>query len=217
MKNITLLLLLAIFCWSCGPAAADADAEGKETTENAEETPKNTFLIRPGVGFGDFTDELAKADLMRLLGKNRIMPRPFYLGEGESAPGLVLYPDSPEEVEVLLDEEGFPIMYRIQEEGGEWATAEGLKIGSSLVDLEKINGQPFKLTGFDWDYGGTVTNWNGGTFVGKDLLVVLGYDSDAAQFAEEDIQQLMGDQEITSTLPALRRYPFKVISITQRY
>ena len=217
MKNITLLFLLAIFCWSCGPEAPATDTGEKETTEKVAATQKNTFLIRPGEGFSDFTDELAKADLMRLLGKNRIMERPFYLGEGESAPGLVLYPDSPEEVEVLLDEDGFPMMYRIQEEGSEWATAEGLKVGSSLADLEKINGQPFKLTGFDWDYGGTVTNWNGGTFAGKDFMVVLGYDADAAQFSEEDISQLMGDQEILSTLPALRRYPFKVISITQRY
>ncbi len=217
MKNITLLLLLAFVCWNCGPTATDADAKGKETTENVEATQKNTFLIHPGIGFGDFTDELAKADMMLLLGKNRVMSRPFYLGEGESAPGLVLYPDSPEEVEVLLDEDGFPIMYRIQEEGSEWATAAGLKVGSSLADLEKINGQPFKLTGFDWDYGGTVTNWNGGTFANKDFMVTLGYDMDATQFAEEDIPQLMGDQEMMSTLPALRRYPFKVITITQRY
>lgn len=216
MKNIT-LLFLAVLCWSCGPSASGTDAEGNETAEKAETSQQNTFLIQPGEGFGDFTDELAKADLIRLLGKNRIKEQPFYLGEGESAPGLVLYPDSPEEVEVLLDEDGLPMMYRIQEEGSEWATAEGLKVGSSLADLEKINGQPFKLTGFDWDYGGTVTNWNGGTFAGKDFLVVLGYDADAAQFAEEDIPQLMGDQEIMSTLPALRRYPFKVISITQRY
>ncbi|WP_020536714.1 hypothetical protein [Lewinella cohaerens] len=219
MKNITLLLLLAICCWSCGPEAppANAEAEATETTEEEAPTQQNTFLIRPGEGFGDFNDELAKADLMRLLGKNRIAPRAFYLGEGETAPGLVLYPDSPEEVEVLLDEDGYPIMYRIQEEGSEWATKGGLKIGSSLADLEKINGQPFKLTGFDWDYGGTVTNWNGGTFADKDFMVVLGYDVDAAQFTEEDMEQLLGDQEIISTLPALRRYPFKVVTITQRY
>lgn len=216
MKNSTLLFLIAVCCWSCGPEAPATDTEEKETTEAAT-TQKNTFLIRPGEGFGDFTGELAKADLMRLLGKNRIKEQPFYLGEGESAPGLVLYPDSPEEVEVLLDEDDFPIMYRIQEEGSEWATAEGLKVGSSLADLEKINGQPFKFTGFDWDYGGTVTNWNGGALAGKDFLVVLGYDVDAAQFAEEDMALLMGDQEIQSTLPALKRYPFKVITITQRY
>lgn len=216
MKNIVLLLLVAACCWSCGPAASDASTQDQTSTEEGA-VAKNTFLIRPGEGFGDFTGELAKADLMRLLGKNRIMERPFYLGEGESAPGLVLYPDSPEEVEVLLDEDNLPIMYRIQEEGSEWATAEGLKVGSSLADLEKINGKPFKFTGFDWDYGGTVTNWNGGNFADKDFLVVLGYDADTAQFAEEDLSQLMGDQEIESTLPALKRYAFKVISITQRY
>ena len=126
MKNITLLLLLVICCWSCGPEAPPADAEATETTEAvAAPAQQNTFLIRPGEGFGDFNDELAKADLMRLLGKNRIAPRAFYLGEGESAPGLVLYPDSPEEVEVLLDEDGYPIMYRIFIYRGRYGTTSG--------------------------------------------------------------------------------------------
>jgi hypothetical protein len=31
-----------------------------------------------------------------------------------------------------------------------------------LRELERLNGKPFQLAGFGWDYSGTVTDWNGG-------------------------------------------------------
>jgi len=42
-----------------------------------------------------------------------------------------------------------PIMYRLQKADSKWATADGLKVGSTLQELEKINGKPFKFMGFD--------------------------------------------------------------------
>ena len=43
-----------------------------------------------------------------------------------------------------------------------WTTAHGIRIGMPLAEVEKLNGKPFKLSGFDWDYGGRVTDWQGG-------------------------------------------------------
>ncbi|MEZ4985865.1 MAG: hypothetical protein R2795_12665 [Saprospiraceae bacterium] len=104
---------------------------------------------------------------MEMFDKGQVAERPFYVGEGYSAPGLVVYPDSPEEVEILLDEEGGVMLYRLMQEGSQWATAEGLKIGSTLKALEEANGRPFTFLGFDWDYGGTVTDWKGGKLAEK--------------------------------------------------
>jgi len=39
---------------------------------------------------------------------------------------------------------------------------EGISIGTTLKALERLNGRPFQLTGFDFDYSGTVTSWLGG-------------------------------------------------------
>ncbi len=32
----------------------------------------------------------------------------------------------------------------------------------SLAEIEALNGRPFKLYGFGFDYGGTTLDWNGG-------------------------------------------------------
>jgi hypothetical protein len=39
---------------------------------------------------------------------------------------------------------------------------EGIGIGTTLKALERLNGRPFQLAGFDFDYSGTVTSWLGG-------------------------------------------------------
>ena len=40
----------------------------------------------------------------------------------------------------------------------------GVAIGTQLVDLERLNGGPFKLNYFEGDYGGDITDWLGGRF-----------------------------------------------------
>lgn len=44
----------------------------------------------------------------------------------------------------------------------EWRSPEGIHLGMPIEEVEKINGKPFKLYGFGWDYGGTPTSWEGG-------------------------------------------------------
>ena len=83
--------------------------------------------------------------------------------------------------------------------------------------MEAANGKPFKFTGFDWDYGGTVTNWNGGTFDGKDFLVILEYDYEGQPISQEDSSELLGDQDVMSNAEAAQRYDIKVVKIMQRY
>jgi hypothetical protein len=43
-----------------------------------------------------------------------------------------------------------------------YATDEGIKAGMPIEEVEKINGKPFKLSGFGWDYGGAPQGFEGG-------------------------------------------------------
>ena len=43
-----------------------------------------------------------------------------------------------------------------------WTAPKGLKLGMTLAAVEKLNGKPFRLTGFDKDTGGTVQSWDAG-------------------------------------------------------
>ena len=45
-----------------------------------------------------------------------------------------------------------------------WTAPKGLRLGLGLAAIEKLNGRPFKLKGFEKD-GGSVTDWQGGGLV----------------------------------------------------
>ena len=44
----------------------------------------------------------------------------------------------------------------------QWHGPKGLKLGLALAALEKLNGKPFKLSGFDQPDGSAVLDWQGG-------------------------------------------------------
>jgi len=216
MKYTFTLLLLSLLFVGCNNDKA-TEAQNEDTENTTAEATTTDYTIKPGEGIGALLGEMDKNDLIEQLWNDQVKNGDFYIGEGEYAPGLILYPDTPEEVEVLLDEDGFVILYRMAKTGSQWATKEGIKVGSTLQELEAANGKPFKFTGFDWDYGGTVTNWNGGTFDGKDFLVVLEYDYEGQPISQEDSSELLGDQDVMSNAEAAQRYDIKVVKIMQRY
>ncbi|MEM1216970.1 MAG: hypothetical protein AAGJ82_14845 [Bacteroidota bacterium] len=211
-KQVHLLFFLLIFTFSCQSDAPKQEAKDADTTPEARANP--SFTITPGEGIGLLTAELNRTDIEALIGKDNVQATEFQLGEGETAPGLKLYPDQPTEVTVLLDEEGFPILYRIERADSPWITPNGLKIGSTLAEVTAANGGTFQLTGFDWDYGGTVVNWQSGQLDGKDFGVVFGYAPDVTLSSTTD-SAIIGDQVINSNHPNLKKYDIRVVTITQ--
>ncbi|MGZ3697927.1 MAG: hypothetical protein ACXVCH_07525 [Bdellovibrionota bacterium] len=45
---------------------------------------------------------------------------------------------------------------------GDWHTENGLKLGSSIGEVEKNNGKPIGLWRFDWDFKAEAKSWNNG-------------------------------------------------------
>ncbi|MDA9436389.1 hypothetical protein [Bradyrhizobium sp. CCBAU 51627] len=87
--------------------------------------------------------------------------------EGETYKGLVLFPKATDRrIEIAFTDDkarraaGFTL--RDTAKTSRW-TVGGISIGSSLADVQKANGKPFFVAGFEWDYGGFVTDWKGGT------------------------------------------------------
>ena len=86
--------------------------------------------------------------------------------EGETYKGLVLLPRAADRrIEISFTDDamkratGFTI--RDKAKTSRWNLA-GITIGSSLAEVQKTNGKPFLVSGFDWDYGGFVADWKGG-------------------------------------------------------
>ncbi len=67
----------------------------------------------------------------------------------------------------------------------------GVKIGTTLSELVKLNGKPFTFTGFDWDYGGYAI-FEKGKLENDCYSIQLYYDY--KDLFENEWNQIVGDQ-----------------------
>jgi hypothetical protein len=135
--------------------------------------------------------------------------------EGEVLTGTIVYPDDPNRrLQVAWQDEAMrdPIVMVTERSG--WRVG-GVKIGLSLAELEALNGGPFELLGFDWDYGGGVVDWRGGRLGeplpgGCALSVTLARDDSAS---DEAANKVSGDQRFSSDSADMRAVKPVVVEI----
>jgi hypothetical protein len=185
----TLLCLLAVF------ATIIAHADEFDPKDNTIVLGERVGLIKPGMKF---------TDLERAYGKGSIKAMELDGPEGTTIPGAKLFAGTDRELEIIFDEEKKTVA-DIRIVGKAWAFANGLKLGLSIAEVEKINGKPFQLSGFDWDYGG-YANFEGGMLAEKvSVRFEPGGKSDPS---------LSGDKQIPSTNKKLRASGAKVSEIS---
>lgn len=102
----------------------------------------------------------------------------------------------------------------------EWVSAEGIKVGMSIADVEKINGKPFKISGFGWDYGGNVIDWNGGKLekaAAKDCQITMTF-GDTAENTPETVlgegDHMSNDKDVLAAKPVIGRYEINSVPPT---
>lgn len=107
---------------------------------------------------------------------------------------------------------------RIMVEGSEWSGPHGLRIGTSLIKIEEMNGKPFSLYGFEWDYGGAIASWNGGRLNLLPGGCRLGIVFEADETVSEDVKDMVaGDTKFGSNSPVMRAAKPKVRSLSLGY
>ena len=119
----------------------------------------------------------------------------------------VLFPNDPKRrLEVLWDNEASRSDTHLIVINGQstWTGPKGLKLGTALPALEKINGKPFKMSGFDQPNGGSVADWDGGALDklpgGCRLGIRLVPDAKATEAARNEVN----GKEFASTDPKMR-------------
>jgi hypothetical protein len=157
-------------------------------------------------------------DLVRLFGAANVRRADVDEDEMGPAPGTIVFPDdATRRLEIFWgnkrsNEE--PVMVRVQGKGNRWTLAPGIRIGTTLDELERMNGRPFTLSSFCCEYGGSVASWNGGRLDKLRLAhVAAGFDvriyfelGSVKPRADLDAVRPQGDNAgISSGLPALRR------------
>ena len=189
-KMICLLCLISVWGTGCSK---------KELSEDR--------IIRPGERVGTITRQSTPKEIADRYGASNIVQKPFYVGEGEELPGLILFPDSPEKLEIALDQDSSVLFVRISHDRSPWITKNGIRIGLGLEDLQRINKGPFAFYGFDWDYSGLVADWENGV-LSPSLIIALIPGNDRPLPAE-----LLGDHLLSSENALLNHYNIKVGSI----
>ena len=139
---------------------------------------EDPWLVVPGRSVGPITAKTTPAKLRLAFPETAIKDQMISSGgDGEPEPATVINGDDPETaLTVFWDRvEGLhpaptahPASINLCYGNGtapkcKWHLANKISFGTSLRELEGLNGGEFQLTGFEWDFSGTVVNWKGGT------------------------------------------------------
>jgi hypothetical protein len=92
-----------------------------------------------------------------------------------------------------------------------WIGPKGLRLGMTVVQLEKLNGKPFKLKGFGKNDLGSVSDWDGGAMaslpgdcgVGIDFKPDPKASADARAAVASDMEFLSTDAAIKAVKPTI--------------
>ena len=144
-------VLFGIGLWVSGAC----NAPSRETERSHED-----LVIIPGERVGVVSSTSTEESLRKQLGAARVQVQEMGVGDSESSHGLLIYPGSDRELEVAISEptgQATPLFVRISKPNSVWKTSQGVGIGTTLAQLEKLNNGPLDFYGFDWDYGGFET------------------------------------------------------------
>jgi hypothetical protein len=114
---------------------------------------------------GLWAPDTSEDALRRHFGPSQVRREMIDVGEGEREDGTVIYPNAPPSTILVLWKDSVgrrnPSSVRLRDRSRQ-AIYDGIRVGTTLKALERLNGRPFQLVGFDFDYSGTVTSWLGG-------------------------------------------------------
>ncbi|HEX2351489.1 MAG: hypothetical protein ACM30D_01875 [Hyphomicrobiales bacterium] len=171
---------------------------------------------------GSFGRNASHASLVKAFGNNNVVYREIEGVQDKKTKASILYPADPKaRLEFIWQDvraRRRPALIRAKDQSA-WAAANGIRIGTALADVEKMNGKPFKLSGFDWDYGGRVTDWRDGALAkpqpgGCTLGIEFVHPEDAP---EESLTKVSGDREILSDHADMRAVEPYVAVMTFSY
>jgi hypothetical protein len=201
--------VLALGGCSGQPEKATGDARSTDTVP--------PWVILPGRPTSAVTTKTSEADLRQRYGAASVDSTRIHIGEGETMAGTVIFPaDSLRRAEIVWQDSlnrRRPARLILRGKQSHWQVNQGISLGTSLEELERLNGRPFTLAGFGWDYAGVVTDWNGGRLDSALAGVKLYLDPGPAQSESSPYSQVLGDRDYSSALPAMQQLNPRVSQI----
>jgi len=166
--------------------------------------------IVPGMRVGAIVKATPPADLAKIYGADRVRYAKVPVAEGDEVAGAFVLRGTADELQAGFTEDGKRIEF-IRIIGRNWKTESGIRIGTGLAELERLNGRPFTLSGFDWDYGGQVFPAAPGKLPKGLAITVQPRKSEAVP--PRDYNKVSGDRKISSRHPVLAKIDVAVTGL----
>jgi hypothetical protein len=213
--RINIILKLAVLLVTCCFPICEVGAAGS--------TWQSSHLIVPKIRVGAIIPRTSEFELQKIYGRKNVRGAEVDIGEGEHVPGTVIYPDNPTKTIKVIwkdaHEKRRPKEVRLTGEKSVWRTHQSISLGTRLMELERINGRPFVLTGFSYDLAGTVVSWEGGKLekqFDKRGRVILRLDYSYKSIyglSEKELNSVDGDQFFSSNNRVMQKINPKVYQI----
>ncbi len=157
---------------------------------------------------GPFAKDTTHAKLVAAFGGNNVTFKDVDGAEGATEKATVLFDTDPTHRIVVFWHDAKartkPSMITISAPSL-WIGPGGIGNGMKLTDVEKLNGKPFKLAGFDWDGGGFIRELDGKLkAVADGCNLVVRFEPGVANPLPVKYAEIIGDKIILSTNRTLR-------------
>lgn len=167
---------------------------------------------------GAFAIDSSEARLIELYGADNVVTGTVPGPESSEMLATRVFPDDPDRMlefvwwnEAALSDPSYIAL------PPEALAPGGVRIGQTLPEVQAINGEPFTLTGFGWDYGGFAGFESGAlSDIPGDCMLSLRFDPGEAPDGLDTLPT-MGDRELSSDDPLLAQMPVTVYSLSVGY
>lgn len=167
------------------------------------------------------TRRTTKDDLVRRYGASNVAEGKVNVGQGQSEQGTLLFPHDPRRTLHILWRDSklkrLPVYVQVEGKASLWKAAGGISLGTTLKELEHLNGGPFLLSGFGWDYSGTVTSWQGGSLekqlTGNGRVILRLEPETHAGVSEKEFQQVQSESKFSSGNPTMQKLNPRVYEV----
>ncbi len=176
---------------------------------------EEAWHVVPGQRVGPVQRETTEQALIGLYGPRNVLREDIYLAEGVCTPGTVLFPGVANETRITWQDRDFtrPAEVRVEGRGSTWSTPRGVRIGTTLKELEALSGGIVEFGGFGWDDGGGAA-WEEG---GGTVSLGLAPDSLARDVVANSplADQILGERTVRSDHSLIRTITVEVVRISQ--
>jgi len=168
---------------------------------------------------GPFAADSSEARLVETFGRDNVVTGDVPGPEGSTVLATTVFPNEPDRKMEFgwWDEDKLERLAYFTVPAKDTAP-NGLKVGMTVKEVEALNGGPFQLSGFFWDYGGYADFTGGklGDIVGG-CTVSVQFQPTAEYPADLDVDAISGDQQIESTEPLLATVDARIETMTVGY